>query len=371
MTALLLSWTGAWTVLWGALFGALLGGLASFGVVTSWSVSHHLYGLGTGEATTIVSVFLGVLLGFLAGSAFTLASVLSMHLLPAVVSVACGAIIAFIVVLCNATAERAILRLRGYRRLSRREVRRVAPLVRDIADAMALSGLPRFAMADNLVPNAWAHMRTVVLTTGLLQVLDDDELTAVLAHELHHWHFGDAVGQRVIWAAALPLAILLNFGAWIGGVGVIGVGSQESRSEAEVGRQRPQGVLAMVGWLISWAPRVITEYVLVPVSAATQRRYEYEADAAAAAIGHASGLSSALRKLEVFEGGRTGWERAMTATHPPTELRIEALDAPRADDLEYQESGFSLPTFGELIKIIRSLTQHRHRKSRGDAPTGE
>jgi Zn-dependent protease with chaperone function len=130
-----------------------------------------------------------------------------------------------------AAFERATLRIRGYRRLSREEVRRVAPLVKGVADALELDGLPRFSMSDAPMPNAWTHMRTIVLTTGLFQMLDDDELTAVLAHELHHWRNGDAVGLRIVWAASLPIALLLDLGSWVAG----GIGAAARNSEAAPG----------------------------------------------------------------------------------------------------------------------------------------
>jgi hypothetical protein len=66
-------------------------------------------------------------------------------------------------------------------------------------------------------------------------------------------------------------------------------------------------------------------------------------------------LSSALRKLGAFEGGRAGWERAMVATHPSTELRLEALERPKPDDAVYHEGELGFPSFRELSRILRSL----------------
>ncbi len=95
-------------------------------------------------------------------------------------------------------------------------------------------------MADVVVPNALTHMRTVVLSTGLLQALSDDELEAILAHELHHWRSGDAVGLRMVWVAALPLALIYDFGVWLSG------GNQHS-SPDDVGVRLPRGLLALAG----------------------------------------------------------------------------------------------------------------------------
>ncbi len=90
------------------------------------------------------------------------------------------------------------------------------------------------------------------------------------------------------------------------------------------------------------------------MAAARQRRYEYEADAAAASIGYSSALLSALSKIGAFETGRTGWERAIVATHPPIALRLEALQQTWDDDAVYQENGIGRPTLSGLIRLVRS-----------------
>src|SRR5207248_4911105 len=188
------------------------------------------------------------------------------------------------------------------------------------AEGMNLDGLPRFAMDDSAMPGAWSHMRTIVLSTGLLQTLDDGELRGVLSHELHHWRTGDAVGLHLVWACAWPIALTANVGLFLAGAG------RKSRRGA---------LLVLAGWAIAWPAWVILRFLIVPVVASTQRRYEYMADAAAGQLRYGAQLSTALRKLSTFESGRTGWERAMKATHPHTELRIEALQPPRPDDPVY------------------------------------
>jgi hypothetical protein len=65
---------------------------------------------------------------------------------------------------------------------------------------------------------------------------------------------------------------------------------------------------------------------MVPAVASESRRIEYEADAGAAVAGFGPTLHKALERLAPFEGGRSAWEAALSATHPPMELRLEALD---------------------------------------------
>ena len=343
--ALLAGWTGVWLSLWGALLGALAGLLIAVGVITNPALSSALFHLGLGQSVTAVGILSGLVLGAAGGFLDVLNGLWVNRTSEIFIPFLAGAVIAGIVLLNAAAFERLGLRIRGYRRLSRDEVRRVAPLVKQVADAMELPALPRFAMADTVVPNAWTHMRTVVLTRGLLDSLRDDELEGVLAHELHHWIQGDAVGLRLVWVGALPLALIYDFGLWLAG------STRSAVSPETFGIRLPQGLLALAGWIIAWPAWVMTKFVIVPVVAASQRRYEYEADAAAGEIGLAIALSSALHKMGAFETGRTGWEQAIAATHPPVELRLEALQLPRPDDSEYQESELGGPTASELRRI--------------------
>jgi Zn-dependent protease with chaperone function len=348
--ALLFGWTGVWLALWGAALGAIVGIFVALGVVDTTSLGSEVTQLGGGQAVTIVSILGGIFFGAIGGFLEVLRYILAETPWEAVVALATGAVLATAITVTMATFERLGLRIRGYRRLSRDEVRRVAPLVRDIAEATDLDGLPRFAIDDSVIPNAWSHMRTIVITTVLLQTLDDAELRAVLTHELRHWQSGDAVGLHVVWAAAWPIAITYNIGMLIAGKRQgMGVGAPSNA----------KGLLVLIGWVIAWPAWVVLTLVIAPATAATQRRYEYDADAAAARLGYAAAMISALRKMGAFEGGRTGWEQAMNATHPPTELRIEALQAPKPDDAQYQEDDLHGPGWAEVKRVAGGLLRPR------------
>jgi len=333
---LITGWTGIWIALWGAALGLIFGALAAAGYASS------LGSIGIGQAASAVGIPVGAFLGAVGGFVAVVRFLIIDHPIQAVISVVSGAVLGVIIVVGIAAFERLSLRMRGYRRLSRAEVRRVAPLVKQAADAMSLTALPRFAMDDQVVLNAWTHMRTVVLTKGLL-TLEDAELRAVIAHELEHWRAGDSVGLRFVWAAAWPVALTYNLGMLMAG-------------KTQQGNQPRRGVvlgfLALVGWVIAWPAALMIKFLIVPVVSSSQRRYEYGADAAAARIGYAGSLSSALRQMAVWESGRTGWEQAMAATHPPTELRLEALEAPKADDFEYQEDELGPPSKHELRRLL-------------------
>jgi Zn-dependent protease with chaperone function len=354
LVALIFGWTGVWLALWGAAIGAAIGVLVALGTVDTTALGREVSNLGGGQGVTIVSILGGLFFGAIGGFLEVLRYVLAATPWEAIVALATGLVLSTLITIAMATFERAGLRIRGYRRLSRDEVRRVAPLIREIAEAMDLDGLPRFAMSDTVIPNAWTHMRTIVITSGLLQTLDDAELRAVLAHELQHWRSGDAVGLHVVWAAAWPIAITYNVGMLIAG----------NRQGMGVGPpSKFRGLLVLIGWVIAWPAWVILTIVIAPTVAVSQRRYEYAADAAAAKLGYAAAMISALRKMGAFEGGRTGWEEAMTATHPPTELRIEALQPPKPDDAQYQEGELRGPGWQEITRMLRSIIRPRSARS--------
>ena len=346
VAALIFGWTGAWLIFWGAAAGMVMGILLVLGVLASSGLAHDLLNINTGQSVTFVGVIVGAALG-IAGGTLAVVDVLFVNRqIDSVISVVVGFVVTVLVVVVQAAYERFGLRLRGYRRLTRDEVKRIAPLVKSVADAMSLPALPRFAIADTPLPNAWTHMRTIVLTSGLLQILDDDELAAILAHEFHHWRRGDSVGLHAITVAAWPLVLTYTIG-----MAFIGKRPEEGQDQPVMSR----GFLSLFGWLIAWPAWLITKFIIVPTTASTQRRYEYEADAAAAGIGLAGALATALSKLGAFESGRTSWEEAMKATHPPVALRIDALQPAAPDDWQYKEEELRGPTGREFHRLFFGL----------------
>jgi len=275
------------------------------------------------------------------------------------ITIVSGAVLAVLIVITTAVFERTSLRLRGYRRLSRDEVHRIAPLVKAVADDMELPGLPRFAMVDMNIPNAWTHMRTIVLSTSLLYTLSDRELEAVLAHELHHWRSGDSVGLHFVWAGVWPVALLYSLGKRLTGTSPQGTPVPMEAGSASGTAAAIRGFMTLLGWIISWPAFVIMRLIIVPMTARTQRGYEYQADAAAYDIGRADDMISALRKMTAFEGGRTGWEQAMASTHPPAELRIEALQGYQPDDAQYQEDELR-SSWRDIRRLLGALLTGTH-----------
>ena len=183
---------------------------------------------------------------------------------------------------------------RGYRRPSRRE--------RDehLDDAAATGSRPdeltvrrTCVVMDSAVPQAWTYTRTIVLSKGLIERLDAEELAGVLAHEMTHWRRGDGFAMRMVWCFGWPVGILYGLGMFLQGARF---GASEPPHSS--GKSTVKGAttfLTLLGWMFLWPSWLLTRFVLIPMTAKDSRLAEYEADAGASAIGLGDGLSRALQ----------------------------------------------------------------------------
>jgi heat shock protein HtpX len=188
--------------------------------------------------------------------------------------------------------------------------------------------MPKVAIIPGQQPNAFATGRSpkhavVAATEGILQILDEDELEGVMAHELAHVRHRDILIASVAATLAGAIMMLARFGLFFGG------GDRD--------RGPGGGALALV--LVILAP-----IAAMIVQAAISRSREFAADAGGAEIsGKPRALASALRKLEAgarqvpMQGNpatahlfivhpfRGGGLFKLFSSHPPTEARIERL----------------------------------------------
>lgn len=332
--ALLCAWSAVVVSLWAAVLDGLgsvvvlflgAGAIGGTGGIIAFS-SHTAGGL------TFVAIFGALGLGFVAG--FLNAYATSSAAIPEVAgALLVGVVIGYILTLLLTALEPKLLQWRGYRRPSRREwEQHLLPAMQVVLEAMSLPSFPGMLVCDSPVPNAWAHSRHIVVTTGLISGLDQPELTAVIAHEVMHWHQGDPLALRVVWSFGWPIVLLYTLGMWLSGA-QFGPSAQAqalaaSQPHVDAGSvvRGSRSVVAIIAWLFLWPSWLLIRFAMVPSLAAGSRRLEYEADAGAAAAGFGGTLHRALERLAPFEGGRSAWEAVLSATHPPMELRLEALD---------------------------------------------
>ena len=216
--------------------------------------------------------------------------------------------------------------------VSREEAPRLYAIVEDLARRDGIP-MPRLYVSPEAQPNAFATGRgpnhaVVAVTQGILQVLDDDELRGVLAHELSHVRNRDIL----IGSVAAAVALMITFVARIAMFSAIFGGGGDSEGGGNV-----IGLLAMA--------------ILAPLAAgllqmALSRSREYQADASGAhLIGEGEPLARALQKIEAAAkrtpmdvnpaeatayiinplSGRKVNFANLFSTHPPTEERIARL----------------------------------------------
>lgn len=178
-------------------------------------------------------------------------------------------------------ADRIVLSMHGAREVSLRDCPEFVGLVHDLAQRARLP-MPRVYVIDSPHPNAFATGRdpahaAVAATTGLLALLDRDEIAAVMAHELGHVRNRDTLVMTMTATIAGAISMLANFAMFMPrGDGDRGGGS----------------VLAMV------AAMIVAPFAAMIVQMAISRTREYGADRAGAQIsGKPLALASALAKL--------------------------------------------------------------------------
>lgn len=181
-------------------------------------------------------------------------------------------------------------------------VREEAPRLYQIVERLAAKSslpMPKLYVIPEAAPNAFATGRnpqhaSVAVTAGLLQVMTDDEIEGVLAHELSHVRNYDILTASV----AATIAGAITHLAFMGRLAMIFGGGRDN--------DRGGGLSAL--FMLILAPIAAT-IVQLWVS----RTREFEADASAARmVGHPYGLISALEKLGAYN------ERIPMDTNPST-----------------------------------------------------
>jgi heat shock protein HtpX len=189
--------------------------------------------------------------------------------------------------------------------------------------------MPKVYVIPQASPNAFATGRNpehaaVAATEGILQILSDDELEGVIAHELAHVRHRDILISSVAATLAAAIMMVSRFAMFFGG----------ARSNDREG-SNPIALLATI---------ILAPLAAMLIQSAISRSREYDADAGGAAIaGSPLGLVSALRKIEgasravpldanpatahmfIIKPFSAGGLVSLFSTHPPTEQRIQAL----------------------------------------------
>jgi heat shock protein HtpX len=222
-------------------------------------------------------------------------------------------------------SDRIALAMYRAQPVSREQLPRIYSVVERLTQKAGLP-MPRLFVIPTDSPNAFATGRnpnhaSVAVTEGILNLLDDEELEGVLAHELGHVRNRDILTSSIAATLAGAITVLARMGFWFG------LGGDRDRD-------RGGGLMMLI--LAPFAAMLIQLWV--------SRTREYEADATGAGITHNPyALARALQKLDAYSKQVPLVASPSTAhlfivqplmginlgnlfsTHPPIYKRIERL----------------------------------------------
>ena len=225
-------------------------------------------------------------------------------------------------------SDSIILSMYGAKELTPQEAPTLFNIVKKLTQRANLP-MPRLYIIDMDQPNAFAtgrdeHHSAVVVTTGLLRLLNEDEIMGVLAHELSHIKNRDILIATIAATIAGAISALVNIFQFSL---IFGIGQDRERNS------NPIVALLLI---------IITPIIASIIQFAISRSREFAADATGAHIcGCPLSLAKALKKIhdyvervpvEVNQGTAAlfienpmGSIGQFFSTHPPTEERIKRL----------------------------------------------
>ncbi len=243
-------------------------------------------------------------------------------------------------IIMNGTAyffsDKIALKSSGAQPISREESPRLYQVMERLA-AKANLPVPKLYMIPQPAPNAFATGRnprhaSVAVTQGLMQLMNDDELEGVIAHELSHVRNYDILTSSIAATIAGAITWIASMGKWAMIFG--GWGGGDDREGG--------GLAALI--MIFVAPLAA---LLLQLGISRQR--EYQADASGARmVGHPYGLISALEKLEAYNS-----RIPMNVPQTTAALMIVAPFSPRQ---LFRGLFATHPPLPERIAVLRSMT---------------
>ena len=220
----------------------------------------------------------------------------------------------------------------GARQIQKKDNPRLYNRVENLSITTGLP-MPKVYIIDDQAPNAFATGRdpqhaSVAATTGLLDIMNDKELTAVMAHEMSHVKNYDIRVSMIVF----------------GLVCVIGLISDVAFRMMFYGDRRRENEGSPVGYVLILVVAILSPIVASVAQMAVSRQREYLADASAVNITrYPEGMIAALKKLQshsqpmrsqniateamyINNPLKKGFFSNLMSSHPPIEKRIERLE---------------------------------------------
>jgi heat shock protein HtpX len=238
-----------------------------------------------------------------------------------------------------------LLGIAGAREIEKADHPTLFNVVEEMAIAAQLGMRPRVFIVDDPAPNAFATGRgaeraAVSVTTGLLEILDRDELQGVVAHEIGHVVNRDVALMSTAGVMLGAIVLLAEVGRrtlWYG------AGTRRSRSSQRDGGA--EGLMAIASIALMLLAPILAQLIYFALS----RRREYLADASGALFTrYPEGLASALDKLGAASRPQADTSRV---TRPMYIVRPLSADGSGAATSLFATH----PPLAERIRILRSM----------------
>ena len=260
-----------------------------------------------------------------------------------------GIVAAVVIPLQLLCAKFAVLHLTGCVKAdpSVLQQRRIIQMVENLAMAAGLNKTPQVYMMRTDIPNAFAagwgpDSAIVAVTQGLADMMDNQELEGVLAHEIAHIVHRDVMVCQISVAMQSAMMVLASILEFVGYLVAIIAASNNSGSRRD--RDNGGGATILVGLLIYLLVKPLTALISTLLVMAISRKREFAADAYAVRLcSYNEGLARALEKLsddapaydendEKVLGGNAVAPmyfyfpvNSLFSTHPDTAERIKRL----------------------------------------------
>ena len=222
----------------------------------------------------------------------------------------------------------------GAQQIEKADNPRLWNTVENIAIAQGMT-MPKVYIIPDEAPNAFATGRNpdkavVAATSGLLAIMDDNELEGVMAHEMGHVKNYDILVSTIVFGLVSAIGILADF-------------AMRMAFWSNMDRRRDDNGFGIALLLVGIVGSIIAFLIGPLISAAVSRQREYLADATSAEITrHPAGLASALQKLGEYgrpmrrknsamahmyiaDPMKPGMVERLFSTHPPIPKRVERL----------------------------------------------
>src|ERR1700674_2376203 len=236
-------------------------------------------------------------------------------------------------------SDKIALRSSGAQPVTREQLPRLYEVMERLA-AKANIPVPKLYVVPDMAPNAFATGRSpkhasVAVTQGLLQVMNDDELEGVIAHELSHVRNYDILTSSIAATIAGAITYLASMGRFAMIFGGVGGGEDD--------RERGGGLAALLMIFLAPIAALILQLFL-------SRTREYSADETGARmVGQPYGLISALQKLGAYN------QRIPTTSLPPSTAAL-CIVKPWFGSGTLSSLFSTHPPLADRIAALRELT---------------